>query len=194
MKRLLLLGLAWATLTSAASAADLPRAAPYAPVYPAGYNWTGLYIGINGGGAWGRSTWDGYAVTNDPSGGLIGATVGYNFQGSSAWVFGVEGDIDWTGINGSTACAAGVCKTSNDWLGTARARVGYAWDRIMPYVSGGAAFGNINANATGFPSADETRLGWTVGFGVEAVLMGKLTAKAEYLYADLGNMSCAAAN
>jgi outer membrane immunogenic protein len=195
MKRSLFSGLALLALISSASAADLPRAVPYgAPAaYPVGYNWTGLYIGINGGGAWARSSWDGFAVSNSPSGGMIGATAGYNWQGASPWVFGLEGDIDWTGISGSTACAAGICETKNSWFGTARGRVGYAWDRIMPYITGGAAFGNIKANVTGFPGASDSRLGWTIGFGAEAVLMGKLTAKVEYLYADLGNMSCSAA-
>ncbi len=88
-----------------ASAADLPRGAvPYkAPAYVAQYNWTGFYLGINGGGAWGDSDWNGFAVSNSPSGGMIGGTAGYNWQGAgSPWVFGLEGDIAWANIKDSS--------------------------------------------------------------------------------------------
>ena len=73
----------------------------------AGYNWTGFYLGINGGGAWGDSDWNGFAVSNNPSGGMIGVTAGYNWQGAgSPWVFGLEGDVDWAFIDGSTPCCS----------------------------------------------------------------------------------------
>jgi hypothetical protein len=96
------------------------------------YTWTGFYIGINGGG-WGRSQWDG-VDTFDVSGGLIGGTVGYNWQFGGA-VIGAEGDIDWSGIKGTTSvlCAPG-CETRNRWLATARARIGYGFDRFLPYL------------------------------------------------------------
>src|SRR6185295_13873570 len=128
VKRSLLAGLGALALVTSASAADLPRAnAPYAaPAFVSGYNWTGFYLGINAGGAWGRSSWDALAVTTNPSGGMIGVTAGYNWQGAgSPWVFGLEGDVDWTGINGGTAtCTGAVCETKNSWLSTIRGRVG----------------------------------------------------------------------
>src|SRR4051812_6854357 len=98
-----LLGLA---ATMPAGAADLPRGAPQykAPAYVTQYNWTGFYLGINGGGGWGDSAWNGFAIKNQPSGGLIGGTVGYNWQGpGSPWVFGLEGDIAWASISDSVA-------------------------------------------------------------------------------------------
>ena len=67
-----------------------------------------------------------------------------------------------------------------------RGRVGYAFDRFMPYVTGGAAFGNIKSTVAGVGSSDETKAGWTVGGGLEAALAGPWTAKVEYLYVDLG--------
>jgi outer membrane immunogenic protein len=179
-----------------ASAADLPRSMPSrAPVYVAAYNWTGFYLGINGGGAWGDSDWNGFAFSNSPSGGMVGGTAGYNWQGAgSPWVFGVEADIDWTGIKGSSACGfAFSCQTKNDWLGTARGRVGYAWDRFLPYFTGGVAFGNVDANRTGFTGVSSTNAGWTIGGGVEGVIAGNWTAKVEYLYADLGDTTCSVA-
>src|SRR3982750_924735 len=92
-----------------ASAADLPRGTYKAPAYVAPqYNWTGFYLGINGGGGFGGSNWNGFAVSNSPSGGMIGGTAGYNWQGAgNPWVFGLEGDIDWTNIKDrATACAS----------------------------------------------------------------------------------------
>jgi outer membrane immunogenic protein len=199
MKRALAAGLGILALVAAmpASAADLPRGSmPYkAPAYMAAYNWTGFYLGLNGGGAWGSSDWNGLAVSNSPSGGMFGVTAGYNWQGfGGPWVLGVEGDIAWTNIDDSVACPAGVgCQTNNDWFGTVRGRVGYAWDRVLPYVTAGAAFGNIDANRTGFAGASDSNAGFTVGVGIEAAIAGNWTVKAEYLYADLGDISCSAA-
>src|SRR5438067_3600060 len=71
-----------------------------APAYAPLYNWSGFYLGINGGGGWGRSTWD-RADTFNLSGGMVGGTAGYNWQMGQV-VLGLEGDIDWSGIGGTT--------------------------------------------------------------------------------------------
>jgi outer membrane immunogenic protein len=110
-------------------------------------------------------------------------------------VFGAEGDIAWTGIKDNGACGAAFsCQTSNDWLGTVRGRVGYSWDRFLPYVTGGVAFGNVDADRTGFSGVSDTNAGWTIGGGVEGVIVGKWTAKVEYLYVDLGDVNCTVAS
>jgi len=176
----------------ASFAADIQRRAAPAPMpaYVAPiYNWSGPYIGINGGGGWGRSSWSG-TDSFSLSGGLIGGTLGYNWQ-TGPWVYGLEGDIDWSNLRGSTTtfCPGG-CETRNSWLATVRGRVGYAFDRFLPYATGGVAIGDINANASGFGSASTTRAGWTVGGGVEFALAGNWTAKAEYLHVDLGSFDC----
>jgi outer membrane immunogenic protein len=200
MKRCLIAGFGLLALAAAlpASAADLPRGAmPYkAPAYIAGYNWTGFYLGINGGGAFADSDWDGFGVNNRPSGGMVGLTAGYNWQGAgSPWVFGLEGDIDWTFIDGTTTCVVVFgCQTKNNWFGTVRGRVGYAFDRIMPYLTGGLAVGDIEANLTPVSGVKATNAGWTAGLGVEGGIAANWTAKVEYLYADLGNVTCNAAN
>jgi outer membrane immunogenic protein len=178
-----------------AVAADLPRGMPTkAPaVFAPGYSWTGFYLGVNGGGAWGRSDWSGFGNDTDVSGGLVGVTAGYNWQ-SGQWVLGLEGDIDWSNIKGNftnAACPTG-CETKNTWLGTARGRLGYAFDRVMPYITGGAAFGDVKATQAGIGSTTETNVGWTAGAGIEAAVIANWTAKIEYLYVDLGNVSCTA--
>jgi outer membrane immunogenic protein len=195
MKRLFFVLASVAALTGSAAAADLARPAPQqyykAPVMAPVYNWTGFYIGINGGGGFGRSAWDSTGSFNT-SGGLVGGTLGYNYQVGQA-VFGVEGDIDWANIKGTTnnACALG-CKTSDDWLSTVRGRIGYAADRFMPFITGGGAFGDIKASTPGFGGATQTNAGWTIGGGLEFAIAQNWTAKAEYLYVDLGKFNCGA--
>jgi outer membrane immunogenic protein len=200
MKRILLGTAAVLALAAATSAkaADLPRAQPVvkAPVVAplTAYDWTGFYIGINGGGAWGQSSFDGLTGTLgnfNTSGWLAGGTAGYNLQYGHA-VFGLEGDIDWSNINGTAPCVGGLasCQVKNDWLGTARGRFGFAFDRFLPFVTGGLAVGDINANVPGFGSATSTNAGWTVGGGLEVALGQNWTAKAEYLYVDLGSFNC----
>src|SRR5689334_25056294 len=106
--------------TGPANAADIARrqAMPMkAPAYYAPYNWTGFYVGINGGGGWGKSDWTNAAGSTgsfDVSGGLVGGTIGYNWQ-ASQWVFGLEGDIDWSDIRGSTS--SGICRSEERRVG-----------------------------------------------------------------------------
>lgn len=197
MKRLVLASigaLAVVTTMGAANAADIQRrqamptkAIPYVQMY----NWTGGYVGINGGYGFGRSDVSSPLASGGfrTTGGVVGGTVGYNWQNGAA-VFGVEGDIDWSNIRGSSACGVGFsCETKNSWLATARGRVGYAFDRFMPYVTGGLAVGDIKNSVAGVGSSTATKAGYAIGGGVEAALAGPWTAKVEYLYADLGRGS-----
>jgi outer membrane immunogenic protein len=174
-----------------AAAADLPPYYQPGPAYNPIYTWTGFYVGINGGGGWGRSQWDGLD-TFDVSGGLIGGTVGYNWQLGQA-VLGAEGDIDWSGIKGTTTvlCPGG-CETRNKWLATVRGRLGVAFDRFLPYFTGGLAVGDINATLPLplLPGGSSSNAGWTVGAGLEVGLVSNVSLKAEYLYVDLGNFNC----
>jgi len=168
-----------------ASAADLPRrempakAPPYiAPIY----NWTGFYLGINGGGGFGGGT--GFGA--NASGGMVGGTLGYNWQAGQG-VFGLETDLDWTNIKGTgiSGLTGLPVETKNDYLGTVRGRIGYAWDRVLLYATGGLAYGSIKTTAP-FGSASETKAGYTVSGGLEFAVAGPWTAKVEYLYVDLG--------
>lgn len=195
MRRVFVACVGLVALAGAAAAADLPPRAPQsyykAPVMaPPPYTWSGFYIGVNGGGAWGRSNWD-IPGSFNTYGGLVGGTVGYNYQVSQA-VFGIEGDIDWASIKGTTntaPCGVVGCTTSDTWLSTVRGRLGYAADRFMPFVTGGLAVGDIRASSP-VGSGSTTNAGWTVGGGLEFALVGNWTAKAEYLYVDLGKFNC----
>src|SRR5208282_1557462 len=141
--------------------------------------WTGAYVGINGGGVFGRSNWQEVQTGNfGVSGGLIGGTVGYNLETSSPLVIGEETDLGWTTVSGDTAvnCAPN-CQTQSSWLATTRLRVGYAFDRLMPYLTGGLALGDIRAQLTGAPLGTESsaRGGWVVGGGIEFAITGFVT-------------------
>jgi outer membrane immunogenic protein len=179
----------------AAQAADFPR-----PIYksapPVSYfNWSGAYIGINGGyGFDGTSDWailPGLGIK--PKGGMIGGTLGYNMQVGGV-VLGLEGDADWSDVSGRVDCVPGfvTCGTKSDWLATFRARIGYAFDRWMPYITGGGAVGNVKATASA-PilgatfSASNSQVGWTAGGGFEYAFLGNWSAKVEYLFVDLGS-------
>ncbi len=157
------------------------------------YNWTGVYAGINGGYGWGRSNFSAPLSTGDfnTTGGQVGGTLGYNYQVGQA-VFGLEGDLDWSNVKGSAACGGLTCETKNNWLGTARGRIGYAFDRFMPYVTGGLAVGGVKNSVTGLGDSTTTKAGYALGGGLEAALAGPWTAKVEYLYADLGHTSAPA--
>ena len=130
---------------------------------------------------------------NSPAGALFGATLGFNGQ-AGAFVFGAEGDIDgnWMRDSNSTGtgfCSSPGCRNPDQLVGTARGRVGYAFDRALFYVTAGAAFGDVQMTALG-GTATADRTGWTAGLGLEYAFLGPWSAKIEYLYADLGSASC----
>lgn len=194
MKRLVLASVgALAVTMGSANAADIARrtAIPTKAIpYVSTYNWTGGYVGINGGAGWGRSNFSAAPGDFNTSGGLVGGTVGYNWQAGGPLVWGLEADLDWSNIKGSNTCGVGVtCETHNNWLGTARGRIGYAFDRFLPYVTGGLAVGNVKNSISGFGDSSTTKAGYTLGGGIEAAVAGPWTAKVEYLYADLGRSS-----
>ena len=181
-----------------AQAADIPRPV-YKGVHPvvSYYNWTGFYVGVNAGYGWGSSSWSAFpTATNKPKGFLGGGTIGYNYQiGSIVW--GLEGDFDWSNVKATVVCAPLVnCGTSNAWLATFRGRLGYAFDRWLPYVTGGGAYGNVRAtiNVPAFglvATSSNNQLGWTVGAGLEYAFLSNWSAKIEYLYVDLGTFNSA---
>lgn len=194
----IIIGVALTSALAAGSAfaADLPYPAappaPPAPAYvPATFSWAGIYVGVNGGYAFGTSDWidtpTGALTSGDFStkGFLAGGTVGGNFQ-VSALVFGFEGDVDWTDLKGTSAATSPCpsCVTASNWFGTARGRIGFALDRVLLFATGGAAFGNLEMTPLNIGSTSETEFGWTAGGGVEVALSQNWSAKVEYLYVD----------
>jgi outer membrane immunogenic protein len=200
---------------TAASAADLPVKAPYlkAPVAMV-YDWTGFYIGANAGVGVGRdytrldipAGLSFEASYLNPQGAVGGGQIGYNWQVPNALVgalvFGVEADIQGTGMRDNFSCLIGCLPTQNlnfdqrlDWFGTVRGRVGIATGPVLTYVTGGWAYGSVKTTltetlppgTTAAFSSNQNRSGWTWGSGVEASLGGNWTGKIEYLYVNLGD-------
>jgi outer membrane immunogenic protein len=167
-------------------------------ITPAVYDWTGFYVGINGGGSWGHVPWssdpDGTAGNVTVSSGLVGGTIGYNAQNLGRFVVGEEFDFDWRSFNATIltpSCAPG-CEFKSRWVSTARLRFGYAFDRFLPYVTGGMSIGDITQDIVGQPFgvAESVSFNWTAGAGLEFVVSGPLTAKLEYLYVNHTRTDC----
>ena len=203
MKRLFITAMLSIAAAGSALAADLPQPPPppqapvaYLPPAPV-YNWGGIYVGINGGWGWGNGKWTAntstgtFSANANDNGGFVGGTLGANFQ-TGAFVFGVEGDWDYSGINTGTTsniCTfSGTCQTGNNWLSTLRGRFGWAADRVLFYGTAGGAFANVQTTIDGV-STTKTQAGWTAGVGAEWAFAENWTAKVEYLYVNLGNGS-----
>ena len=212
MLRLAVVGaglLSIAGFAGAASAADLPaRTYTKAPALVAPlYDWSGFYIGLNGGGASSRECWDltndnGVALANTPregchnaTGGLAGGQIGYRWQ-SASWVFGVEALGDWADLKGSSASATAIVPFNNqtkvDAIGLFTGQVGYAWNNILGYVKGGAAvtdnkYSNaFTATGVQFNAASDTRWGGVVGTGVEISFAPNWSVAFEYDHLFMG--------
>lgn len=188
-------------LATGAFAADLPNVKG-APVFtpPPVPTWTGFYLGVNAGYGWGNSNFDVYDpagllvghATATPRGFIGGGQAGFNYQfPSSNFVLGAETDFDGSTVEGTYSPPGGAFVTGTgklDWLGTARARLGLAFGNILPYVTGGFAYGRLDSSSafTGF-SIGQTLPGWTAGGGVEYAITHNLSFRTEYLYVDLSN-------
>jgi outer membrane immunogenic protein len=204
MKKILLAGIAFGSLMAApAIAADIPARMPVkapAPAAMVAYNWSGFYVGGHGG--YGRAdkcfadVTGGIAVDEgcgDIDGWLAGGQVGFNWQ-AGQFVFGVEFSGSWADIDG-THTILGIPTDTYDTriqsIFMATGKLGMAWDRVLVYATGGAAWARdrYDYNVVGITvaSARETRSGWTVGGGVEIGLGNNWSLGFQYNYIDLGD-------
>ena len=232
-------------LSTSVFAADL-AARPYtkAPVLvDPGYNWTGFYVGLNGGYSWGKAKETATigppfpatavaTVNQNVNGGVFGGQIGYNWQVNPKWVLGLEADGQWTGERGRSndffgsirqtlpggdfnvvTSASASNETKLPWFATFRGRAGFLADpSLLLYATGGLAVGEVKfttqptvtaqlfgpgstgTTPVGLPvtvvgpalSDSQTRVGWTVGAGLEKKFNPNWSAKLEYLYVDLG--------
>jgi opacity protein-like surface antigen len=178
-------------------------------------NWTGLYVGASGGMTEGQQKWLTHNVgpldvdTHDKpefAGYLAGGQIGYNLQ-LGRWVVGVEGDYGWSNAHGARACddnggAAAflfTCEAELHRLASVAGRLGFTWNRALIYVKGGVVMGEVTVQTsdnTASPNPPSNTpvngttkwlTGWTLGTGAEFALTDKWSAKAEYMYYDLGS-------
>jgi outer membrane immunogenic protein len=205
MKRILLstASLGVLGLLTPALAADLPYAkAPSATASV--YDWTGVYVGAFGGGGFGNHNVNNstgsavpfadFSANYSSTGGLAGGEVGYNWQ-SGNYIFGLEGDLFWSGIKGNDASQFGagafpgvtaVDADSLRWGGTLRVRGGFTVDRWLMFFTGGYAFGSLqHTNSPPGGVVDQFNVqgnGLTAGAGFAYALTNNVSAKFEYRY------------
>lgn len=217
MKNLLLTSATLLVLGSAPSlAADL-AARPYAkapPIVaaPAYYDWSGFYIGGNGGYGTSRKCYEATSFVlgvnvapiadgcHDATGAVAGGQIGYRWQ-AATWVFGLEAQYDWADLKGSSLSTPLVFgpgfsnRTKIESLGLYTAQVGYAWNNVLLYVKGGAAStqdkyaGLVTATGAVFDRANETRWGGAAGVGFEYGFAPNWSLALEYDHLFMGNRS-----
>jgi len=213
MKKFLLgaAGFVALVLTAPASAADL-AARPYTkapPMIAAIYDWSGFYIGANGGWGSSRNCWDvlpPFAVVataegcHDATGGVAGGQVGYRWQ-SGGWVFGLEAQGNWADLRGSNvsqAIGGSINRSKIDAFGLFTGQVGYAWNNVLLYAKGGAAVTDnkydILSTAGGALLAstnNSTRWGAVVGAGLEYGFTPNWSVAFEYdhIFMDRHNVN-----
>jgi len=213
MRKLVYGSIGLIAMATSASAADL-AARPYtkAPAMVAMYDWSGFYLGANGGWGTSRKCWDltnfvigGPVVPNlaegchDASGGTVGGQIGYRWQASS-WVFGLEAQGNWADFKGSNISNQLISRNESkvEAFGLFTGQVGYAWNNVLLYVKGGAAVTSdkytgftpvpgIVPAGTAFDSGRETRWGAAVGAGLEYGLTANWTVGVEYNHLFMGN-------
>lgn len=216
MKQLVWAGAASLFLTGAAMAAD----APEAPAAGVTYDWSGSYLALFAGGAWGTvdvTDVDSYNAappagnfSYDPNGFYGGVLGGRNWQ-NGTWVFGIEAELGYLGLDdaaqyppyvGVRLATDSRSSIDSDFFASVTGRVGLAAQNMLFYLKGGGAGLNtdvsfIDTDPTGITlasgtSASEFMVGWTVGGGVELMLNNGWTARGEYMYMDLGDINVAA--
>ena len=194
------------------------RAPPpvYLPPPPI-FTWTGIYIGGQVGYAWGTGAnqFDGFiddtfvdtSLGGTPNGVIGGGHIGFNYQipgwnwfSSSGVVIGLEGSVDGTSLTNTALLVFpdGTTLTAHsnaDIQGSIRGRLGIAWDRVLIFATGGVAFGGFNTTVSVseppfFATANRsnTRVGWTVGGGIEYAITNNWSIQAEYRFTDFGTI------
>lgn len=179
---------------TAVQAADPIAPLPVTPVSPvaSGYDWTGFYAGINAGFGSGEAYDDDGVIDafdddlDSVSGFLGGVQAGANFQ-AGMFVLGVEGDIQLSTLSQETEAAGADVTVNLDYFGTVRARAGVGFDNVLPYVTGGLAYGGVTAESDDLDdSVSNNHWGWTIGGGVDVGFDESTSFRVEYLYTDLG--------
>jgi len=176
-----------------ALAADLPQPSepmPYADPVPAErFDWSGFYFGGHAGWTWSDSeTSNGVTgrFTNRDNGVSGGVHAGYNHMLTPNFLLGAEADFTFSDIDETRTVAGVSYRTSSDWNSTIRGRAGWVFDRFMVFGTGGLAIGDLGVSANGV-SDSATRVGWTAGAGMEALVTENVTARVEYQYQDYGS-------
>jgi outer membrane immunogenic protein len=178
-------------------------AADVSEIAPAGFVWSGGYVGLQAGHAWSQSHFMrsyGTYSDPDPDGFFGGAYAGYNRQLQNNVVLGIDADINFTGIDGKadalfadgTSDLDHALVSNVKWNGALRARLGYSMDRFMPYIAGGLSAARYEFTLRHMDGSDHTPIrgtwtGWNLGAGLEYAVTEKFLLRTEYRYTDYGS-------
>jgi outer membrane immunogenic protein len=206
MIRVLLAAACAIAIGTSAPAADL-TARPFHKAPPslatAIYDWSGFYVGANGGWGSSRTCWDAISFgvvaaegCHDATGGTVGGQIGYRWQ-NAGWVLGVEAQGNWANFRGSNASqfrefAGGTNRSTVDALGLFTGQVGYSWNNLLWYVKGGGAVtrdeyeGLFTATGVVLDRTTESRWGGVVGTGLEFAFAPNWSFAAEYDHLFMG--------
>ncbi|MCB1475296.1 MAG: porin family protein [Rhodobiaceae bacterium] len=186
-----------ASMAGSAQAADMPSSPSYtAPVAMSSFDWTGFYLGVSAGYHWTTDDFmdpiPPFVGVTSPDGFLGGIYGGYNWQLPSGWVFGVDTSFEFAAGNGESGPGTGavVGYAEMNWQATLLGRVGYAFDRLLIYGTGGLAIADFDFNYhIGVPldPFSDTMVGYTVGLGAEYAFTNNLIARLEWRYSDYGS-------
>jgi len=192
-----------------ASAADLKPYTKAPPPPPPVFSWNGFYIGVSAGGKWANIDQDissgatAFSFTgNNSSSWLAGGQLGYNWQApGSSWVFGIEGDVHAQDFDRTRVVGVAIgpfipgdsFRVESDWQASIRGRIGYSWDRLLIYATGGVAFAQrkVTVNLVGLATAtnDDTLTGGTVGGGLEYAIWNNVSIGVEGRWSFYGDQT-----
>ncbi len=182
-------------------AADVVYNSPEAPAYDEASIWGGAYIGGQVGYNWAKSkvSFDNNdsSINASPAGFIGGIYAGYNWEFSNAYLFGIEGDINYADLSKTTVLTGPnneITFTPRvEFEGAVRARFGVNYERWLPYIAGGLSVARVkdtftiqDARVRDSLEQTDTRIGFTIGAGVDYALTNNLLLRAEYRYADYG--------
>lgn len=185
---------------SGAHAADAIVSQEPAPYAANAFSFGGAYVGGEIGWGWAQSklsAWDIDGSEHFNSNGFLGGVyAGYNFDMGNSVILGIDGNFDYNDLkkshdfDGNNQLPAASSKSQLEWSGAVRARAGYAFDRFMPYIAGGVAFGDVKTSYStgGYDfSNSKTKTGWTIGAGLDYAATDNILLRFEYRYTDFGH-------
>jgi outer membrane immunogenic protein len=180
-------------LSGAAMAADIVRPPPPVKpivVAPRAYDWSGHYIGVQGGWDSNHATTDVFSTTE--TGGIFGVYGGWNWQHAGNWVFGFDASFNWDKARGGDSSAPLANDAGPTWKGFLRGRLGVGLDRVLLYGTAGAAVMRYTASVDTVGTGTATPWGWTAGLGAEWAVHSNWTMRLDWAYQDYGtfNLSC----
>ncbi|MBV2142275.1 porin family protein [Falsochrobactrum sp. TDYN1] len=201
IKALLLASTVALLAATGAKAADaIIQEEPAPVILPPAFSWEGAYIGGQIGYGWGKSEFsDGVDYLEvKPDGFLGGIYGGYNFDVGNNFILGIDADVTYNDLeDGYSETDQGITTSLDSklrWSGAVRARAGYAFDRFLPYIAGGVAFGSIKNSISATDGVDfvgysesKTHTGWTIGGGIDYAATDNVILRLEYRYTDYGN-------